>query len=304
MRSLAVLLSAIGLCTVLGVSAAFAEPPPNVEQVRDGSSSPSGANDWQCTPTTAHPAPVVLVHGTWGNQNSWDVLAPKLSAAGYCVFTLNYGRDTSSAYGAQPGIYGTADIRDSAAELARFVDRVRSSTGAAHVDIVAHSQGGLVARQYMRFGGGVNRADPQRNSVDQLITVGATNHGTTASNLGYLLPSGSASDPGKEIVAAVLGRAAAQQVVGSEFLRALNADGDTEPGVRYTVVASRFDEMSTPPEATFLTAGPGAFVENVWVQSVCAGDTFDHGRLLRSPAVIQIVQQALDPSFTGSRCGG
>ncbi|WP_373281370.1 esterase/lipase family protein [Nocardia transvalensis] len=246
----------------------------------------------------------MLVHGTWGNQNNWDVLSPKLKDEGHCVFALNYGRDTSSLYGSQPGVYGTGDIRTSAGQLAEFVGRVREATGAAQVDIVAHSQGGLVARQFMRFGGGANPVDPQHNVVRQLITVGATNHGTTASNLGYLLPSGSASGPGEAAVARVLGPAAAQQVVGSEFLRTLNAGGDTEPGVRYTVVASHFDEMSTPPEATFLNAGPGALVNNVWVQNICASDTFDHGKMLRSPAVIQIVQQALDPGSPEVLCTG
>ncbi|WP_280266001.1 esterase/lipase family protein [Nocardia wallacei] len=302
MRSLAVLLSVMGLCTVGAFSGAAADPVADFVHGRDGSVAPSGANDWQCSTSAAHPVPVLLLHGTWGNQNSWDVLAPKLKAAGHCVFTLNYGRDTSSMYGAQPGVYGTGDIRASAGELAAFLDRVRAATGAAQVDIVAHSQGGLVARQYLRFGGGADPAAPERNTVRRLVTVGATNHGTTLSNLGYLLPSGSAAGPGEAAVARVLGPAAAQQVVGSEFLRALNAGGDTEPGVHYTVIASRVDEITTPPETTFLRAGPGAAVDNVWVQNVCAGDTFDHAKLPTSPAVIQIVQRALDPSHAAPRC--
>ncbi|WP_246011178.1 esterase/lipase family protein [Nocardia mexicana] len=253
-------------------------------------------------PSAARPVPVVLVHGTWGNQNSWDVLAPKLKATGHCVFALNFGRDTSSMYGAQPGVYGTGDIRASARELAGFLDRVREATGAGQVDIVAHSQGGLVARQYMRFDGGADPTAPERNTVRRLITVGATNHGTTLSNLGYLLPTGSAAGPGEVAVARVLGPAAAQQVVGSEFLRALNAGGDTEPGVHYTVIASRVDEITTPPETTFLRAGPGSAVDNVWVQNVCAGDTFGHAKLPTSPTVIHIVQRALDPAHTASRC--
>ncbi|WP_024801909.1 triacylglycerol lipase [Nocardia sp. BMG51109] len=304
MRSPAVLLLVMGLCTVMGVGAAAADSGTAAEPHSAGSSSPPEANDWQCIPEAGHPEPVVLVHGTWGNRHSWDALAPKLKAAGHCVFALDYGRDTSSLYGSQPGVYGTGDIRASSGELAEFIERVRAATRSERVDIVAHSQGGLVARQYMRFGGGVDPAAPERNTVRQLITVGATNHGTTASNLGYLLPTGSAAEPSADMVARVLGPAAAQQLVGSEFLNTLNAGGDTEPGVRYTVVASRFDEISTPPEATFLQAGPGALVNNIWVQNVCAADTFDHGRLLRSPTVIQIVQAALDPTHTAARCAG
>src|SRR6266568_682651 len=248
MRSLAVLLAGVGLCAMFGVGGAAAHsagPAP------DGSSPPPGANDWHCAPTSAHPDPVVLVHGTWGNQNNWDVLAPELKSQGYCVFSLNYGRDVSSPSGAEPGVYGTGDIRESARELASFVEKVCTATASEHVDLVAHSQGGVVARQYMRFDGGVDRADPQHNVVRRLVTIGATNHGTTFKEVGFLASVGGSSGPVAGAVARVLGVAAAQQVVGSPFLAHLNADGDTDPGVDYTVIASRLDDITTPPESTF-----------------------------------------------------
>lgn len=269
----------------------------------DGRVPPAGANDWTCRPTAAHPQPVVLIHGTWGNQNSWDVLAPQLKAQGYCVFSLSYGRAVSSIRGAQPGVYGTADMRRSAREIALFVDAVRAATGVPKVDIVAHSQGGPLVRQFMRFDGGVNPWNTADNKVDHLVTIAATNHGTTAEGLGYLLPStGSAQAPAIGLITQYLGAAAAQQLIDSEFLRSLNAGGDTEPGVRYTVIASRLDRVVTPPEATFLTAGIGATVDNVWVQDLCPDDDFDHGALPKSPTVGYVVQKALDPSYRGLPC--
>lgn len=42
----------------------------------------------------------------------------------------------------------------SATGLAAFADRVRADTGTDKVDLVGHSQGGLVARQYVKFDGG------------------------------------------------------------------------------------------------------------------------------------------------------
>jgi triacylglycerol esterase/lipase EstA (alpha/beta hydrolase family) len=303
MRSLVVLCAAVSLCTVFGFGGAAAESLGPDGAVPNGSSPPHGANDWHCAPTAAHPDPVVLVHGTWGNQNNWDVLAPKLKSQGYCVFTLNYGRDAGSALGAEPGIYGTGDIRASARELGAFVEKVLAATTSEHVDLVAHSQGGIVARQYMRFDGGVDHADPRRNTVRRLVMIGATNHGTTFKDVGFLDSTGSASGPVAGGVARVLGVAAAQQVVGSRFLAHLNADGDTEPGVDYTVIASRVDDVTTPPESTFLRPGPRAVVDNVWVQAVCASDTAEHAELPRSPTVIRIVQRALDPAYSAGACG-
>ena len=54
--------------------------------------SPAGANT-RCTPSAAHPYPVVLVHGTFANMyDSWGALAPDLVNNGYCVYMFNYGQ--------------------------------------------------------------------------------------------------------------------------------------------------------------------------------------------------------------------
>ncbi|WP_405160898.1 alpha/beta fold hydrolase [Nocardia sp. NBC_01499] len=261
----------------------------------DGSVPPAGSDDWTCQPTAAHPRPVVLVHGTWANQNDWNMLAPQLKSEGYCVFSLNYGRDTSSVLGTIPGMYGVADIRVSAKELAAFVDRVRAATHAAKVDLVGHSQGALMSRQYLRFEGGADK-------VGRLISLAGTNHGSAMRGVAGLLPAGSAYSGFSAGLAGIAGTAAAQQLVGSDFLQAINAAGDTDPGVSYTVLASTFDDASTPPQATFLQAGPGATVDNVWVQDFCRTDTFEHATLPQSPTVAYIIKKALDPAYTGIPC--
>ncbi|WP_107659238.1 esterase/lipase family protein [Nocardia suismassiliense] len=301
-RRLTAATAVAGVVCALGVSGAQAAPEPGglgsgsaVGKDPDGSTPPGGANDWACRPTPAHPRPVVLVHGTWGNQNDWDVLGPQLKAEGYCVFTLNYGRDTSSVLGALRGMYGTGDIGSSAGELAAFVDRIRAATGAAKVDLVGHSQGAVMSRQYLRFGEGTD-------TVGRLISLAGTNHGSTMRGVATRLPPGSTAGLSVALPP-IAGVAAAQQLVGSDFIRNLNAEGDTVPGIDYTVIASTHDDASAPSEATFLQAGPGATVDNVWVQDFCATDTFDHGTLPQSPTVAYIIKKALDPSYVGTACG-
>ena len=280
----------------------IAEPEPSPGFAEMGA-SPAGANDWSCKPTPEHPRPVVLVHGTGMSMtDTWNVLSPQLADLGYCVFALNYG-------GAQeilnPNVvhWGIRDISNSSRELASFVASVQSHTGASQVDLVGHSQGGVVARQYLKFDGGADASDPSVNVVHTVVTLGATNHGTTFGGLQANARSLSAMGlPGDLLVQAIWGPAGVQQLYGAPFLTSLNSGSETQPGVRYTVIASASDEISTPPEATFLTQGPGSLVDNVWVQDTCPGNTTSHGDLVRDNHTLDLVKFALDRQFVMNQC--
>jgi len=249
---------------------------------------PPGANDWSCKPTASKPRPVVLVHGTWENRyNNWAFISPHLKAAGHCVFALDFGK-TSDGLGKLPSVYGTGDIRASAKQLAAFVDRVRSATGAAKVDIVGHSQGGVMPRQYLKFEGGAGK-------VANLVGLGATNNGTDVSGFVPLLEKLGLLGDGT-----ALGVAAQQQNRGSEFLATLNAGGHTVPGVTYTTIATKYDEVTTPWQSTFFPAGPGATVKNVTLQDGCPLDFSDHLSMTYAYRSLWFIKKALDPSLRGS----
>jgi triacylglycerol esterase/lipase EstA (alpha/beta hydrolase family) len=78
----------------------------------------------------------------------WQALSPLLYDNGYCVFALNYGSYNGSG---AIGVYETGKIEDSASQLGSFVDRVLAATGTSQVDIVGHSQGGMMPRYYLKF---------------------------------------------------------------------------------------------------------------------------------------------------------
>jgi triacylglycerol esterase/lipase EstA (alpha/beta hydrolase family) len=262
-----------------------------------------GANQWSsCRPSAVHPRPVVLVHGNGsGMTQTWKTLTPRLSRAGFCVFALDYGRHQAGSTENMLDLAGGGNIESSAKVLAGFVSRVRAVTGAEQVDLVAHSMGALTARQYLRFLGGADSADPAANHVHTLVSVGGTNHGTTfESNAELRERARSAGLPADELLAASVGPAYVQQMVGSRFLTTLNAGGDTEPGVDYLAVATRDDKVVTPPENAFLVAGPDATVRNVWVQDSCPDLTVGHMGLTTHPRALWLIQTALDPDHAAA----
>jgi triacylglycerol esterase/lipase EstA (alpha/beta hydrolase family) len=246
---------------------------------------PPGANNWSCHPSAAHPRPVVLVHGTFGNRaDNWPLMSPLLASAGYCVFALDYGGATGAL------IQGTGPVAQSAGQLATFVDQVRAATGASQVDIVGHSQGGMMPRYYLKFLGGAGK-------VHTLVGLAPSNHGTTIDGLANLIQY----FPGAADIFATACPACADQTVGSAFLTKLNSGGDTVAGVHYTVISTIYDEVVTPYQSQRLS---GANVTNIVVQDHCPVDVSEHVLLSNDPTAMHLVLNALDPAHaTPVLCG-
>jgi triacylglycerol esterase/lipase EstA (alpha/beta hydrolase family) len=268
----------VGALAAVGTVLLSAPVPASAATSTSSVGAVAGANDFSCRPSLAHPFPVVLVHGTFGNASNFSSLSPQLAGAGYCVFALNYGCEN-----AQQVICGTAPIEDSAAQLSAFVDQVLSATRAAKVDIVGHSQGGMMPRYYMRFLNGAA-------SVDRLVGLAPSNHGTTVDGLHNLAAA---------LAGAVDCDACVEQLAGSAFLAKLDAGGDTLPGVRYTVIETRFDEVVTPFASAFLS---GPAVTNVLLQNSCPFDLTGHVSIVLDPNAIGWVQTALNPNVRPPGC--
>jgi triacylglycerol esterase/lipase EstA (alpha/beta hydrolase family) len=263
--------------TALLLTAAVAVVP--AATARADSAPSSGWNNYSCKPSAAHPRPVVLVHGTFGNSvDNWLALAPYLVDRGYCVYSLDYGQ--------LPGVplfNGLGPIDKSAEQLQVFVDKVLASTGAAKADLVGHSQGGMMPRYYLKFLGGAAK-------VNALVGLAPDNHGTTLSGLANLLPY----FPGAEDLLSAATPGLADQVAGSAFLAKLNAGGDTVAGVHYTVIATKYDEVATPYSSQFLT---GSDVHNVLLQNLCSVDLSEHVEIgILDRIAYHEVANALDPA--------
>lgn len=262
---------------VLTLTAAALVAPTGAAQAASAPSS--GWNNWSCKPSAAHPRPVVLVHGTFGNSwDNWLGFAPYLVNRGYCVYSLDYGQ--------LPGVplfNGLGPIDESAGQLDVFVDKVLAATGASKTDIVGHSQGGMMPRYYLKFLGGASK-------VNALVGLAPDNHGTTLLGFTKLLPY----FPGAEDLISTATPGLADQIAGSAFLQKLNEGGDTVPGVKYTVIATKYDEVVTPYRSGFLD-GPN--VRNVVLQDLCFLDLSEHvGIGLTDRIAWHEAVNALDPA--------
>lgn len=224
----------------------------------------------------------MLVHGTFADGSvNWLTIAPALKADGYCVFALTYGE--------QPGVpilRAIGPVPDSARQLATFVDGVLAATAAGKADLVGHSQGGgLLPRYYLKFDGGAAK-------VHTLVGIAPSSHGTTLDGLAVL----ARSIPGALDIIGSACPACTDQVVGSDVLTRLDAGGDTMPGVSYTNIITRYDEVVTPYRTQELT---GPDVHNVLVQDLCAANSPDHVLMAVDPVVLHEVRHALDPAHVG-----
>ncbi len=166
-------------------------------------------------------------------------------------------------YGAPEGIPfgGLGSIADSAAELSTFVDAVSAATGASKVSIVGHSKGGTVPRYYVEYLGGADR-------VSRIVALSPPNYPT----------------PGPPV---------------DDALAELNSPVDTVPGVDYTVIVTRYDQV-VPYQASLLT-GPGA--RNVVIQDLCPANTVEHTGISYDLLAQQLVFDALaDGDLDAVRC--
>jgi triacylglycerol esterase/lipase EstA (alpha/beta hydrolase family) len=234
-------------------------------------------NDPQCRPSRAHPRPVILVNGTFENSYAnWSMFSPALRSAGYCVYGFDYGGSIAGR------VHGVGDMRESARELGRVVARVRAATGARKVDLVGHSQGGLMPLYYLSVLGG-------SRYVSLMIGIEGPVRGMSAGGVLTLVASNRVT---AKLAHSVI-PAMADVTAGSDFVRQIAAGGTIQRGVRYVSIVSRTSMVIRVPEARLPTA-PNA--ENIVLQDVCAGDLADHGTVVYDDITLRIVMNRLDPS--------
>lgn len=239
-----------------------------------------GINDFSCTSDSN---PVVLLHGLGATYyEDLNFLQYWLQNQGYCTYSLTYG-----AYEGFPFLGGLKHIADSAPEIAAYIKEVVQKTGKSKVDLVGHSEGAFQSLYVPKFEG-------VSDLVDKIAAIAPPTHDTTFAglyDLAYLL--GNAT---REVVADVLdtvGCGACDDLgPGGAAIARLN-DGTpiVQPGNTVTIIASRFDELVTPPTTAFVHQDG---VTNRWIQDTCPLDPVGHIGEAYDLNVWNLVKNVLD----------
>lgn len=202
------------------------------------------------------PGPVLLVPGYGGSTSGLAVMAAALRST---------GRDATVVV--LPGD-GRGDLSVQADAVKAAADAALARTGAASVDVIGYSAGGVVARLWVRDDGGDSQAR-------RVVTLGSPHHGTDLAGVAAdLTPS---QCP-----------AACQQLTpDSDLLRSLNAGDETPPGPLFVSIRSTSDQI-VPSYSAVLSGAT-----NVVLQAVCPGVRTTHAELPSDPLVIAITEREI-----------
>jgi len=200
---------------------------------------------------------VLLVHGFLATPRVVGRLAGRLGRLGYCPHEVDLG-----------GLFGRFNARpveDLAAIVAERVEQLAREHRCDRIDLVGHSEGGLIGRYYVQKLDGARR-------VRHLVTLGTPHRGTRWALTGHLVRHALPS--------------LRQMAPGSALLRDLPDDGFPR-SVRLTSIYSQHDSFCSPSSCRLETRG-APHLKNVELTSG------GHLALLFKPGIPSIIHRVLE----------
>jgi pimeloyl-ACP methyl ester carboxylesterase len=190
---------------------------------------------------------VILIHGLDCNRSNWGAMAALLEGQGYQVGYFSYPSD-------EP-------IADSGALLARHMRALREQFPRLPLDMVAHSMGALVARDYVE-------GDQYAGGIDHLILLAPPNHGSPWAGYRFLLEVQEHYNLWRHnpkwhwtwMITDGVGEAGRDLKPQSAFLQRLN-ERPRRAGVQYTILAGNRSSFACAEAAC--VAAPAGWVPGV-----------------------------------------
>lgn len=202
------------------------------------------------------PKPLVLAHGLWSNWTAWESWQNILTTShSYDWKAFPVGQNAQHgkmSTGEEVGNLGpTNTISQNAVELAHYVEYAQKDRNAWHVDIVAHSMGGLISRRYIHAT--MPTYPDGKPQVAHLVMLGTPNMGSRCADLisAPLELAGRSMDALRELRPSVVEQfnATHSERKGVEFSVLA---GNPLPAICYMLNAN--DGVVTVPSATWTIA--------------------------------------------------
>jgi len=212
--------------------------------------------------------PVLIVGGTYAAEIIYWILESRLDKDGYTYKFFELPER------------GSIDINAGADKLKVVIDAFLRDTGAAKLHLIAHSQGGIVARTYIQRHGG-------QNTVESMISLASPHKGTKFVD----------SDAAK-LLGCPAAPPCAQMKIGSPLLQQINNRPANDP-IYYTNFVTNNDMFIVPMANGMMDNcdRTGPFGEklacNVHIQQSCPNRSVDHLGLAFDATVYNGIQQAL-----------
>ncbi|AEV86589.1 lipase [Actinoplanes sp. SE50] len=219
--------------------------------------------DLHCTGDPANGrTPILLIHGTTSNSRAnfswnWDRAFDHEGRA-HCDIDLPDS--------------GNGDIRIAAGHVERGIRYLHRIAGTP-ISLLGHSQGGMIARWVLKF------APDTRSMIDDYVSLSASNHGTDE----FVVQCAAQT---------VCSAAYWQQRSNAAFIAALNSGPQTWPGISYTQLYTRYDEIILPYRRSALPPAPN--VTNLAVQDLCPLETVEHFGMAYDNAAWLLAMDAFD----------
>ncbi len=133
------------------------------------------------------PKPLVLVHGLWSNWKAWESWQNILTTThsyDWKAFPVGEKADRGlmNTGGEFLSTGATNGIFENAQELGKYIKYAQEDRNAWHVDIVAHSMGGIISRFYVNSFMPADSPDG-RPKVTHLVMLGTPNRGAPCANV-------------------------------------------------------------------------------------------------------------------------
>lgn len=227
-------------------------------------------NDPDFAPT--HESPVLYIHGVTSRSRAFRPNAERLRDEGFWVWGYDYGDMFA------PGFYGMGNLDSIIEDVHANVDHVLEQTGAKQLDIVAHSQGGLMTKLFIANGGAPK--------VRRVVAMGANFHGTDVRGRATRFAPLISRYP--RVASTLASPGVIQQLADSPWVRTHLNVPDTYPEIVYTSLYSPADVLVTPNETSMLASVSGADVVNINVAEAYGGYAPRHALMERDPLFIEL----------------